>query len=139
MNRRQPQASRSELAYIPFDIPSRQNCSRRGSTFVISKPFSDIPSRTMSRAGLCPDSLSRCTSSVQKLAWPGHSPWSLQALEERKKLVVRSIPPRLCVKGGDRVEHALLKFEVCIQIDLRRLDGLMPEPEREDGLFDALL
>src|SRR5215831_17151536 len=37
--------SRSELAYIPFDIPSRQNCSRRGPTFVISKPFSDIPSR----------------------------------------------------------------------------------------------
>src|SRR5262245_34432343 len=45
MNRRQPQASRSELAYIPFDIPSRQNCSRRGPTFVLSKPFSDIPSR----------------------------------------------------------------------------------------------
>src|SRR5215813_13439580 len=39
------QASRSELAYIPFDIPSRQNCSRRGPTFVLSKPFSDIPSR----------------------------------------------------------------------------------------------
>src|SRR5262249_3838713 len=33
------------VSYIPFDIPSRQNCSRRGPTFVISKPFSDIPSR----------------------------------------------------------------------------------------------
>jgi|SRR6516165_5256828 len=40
MNRRQPQASRSELAYIRFDTPSRQSCSRRAPIFVISRPFS---------------------------------------------------------------------------------------------------
>src|SRR5262249_19439629 len=45
MNRKRPPALPSRSACIPFDIPSRQNCSRRGPTFVISKPFSDIPSR----------------------------------------------------------------------------------------------
>src|SRR5262249_19773372 len=31
---------RSELAYIRFGTPSLRTCSRRGSIFVLSKPFS---------------------------------------------------------------------------------------------------
>ena len=62
-----------------------------------------------------------------------------QASEEGEQLVVGSIPPRRSVERCDFVENPPLQLKIDIQIDLRGLDRLVTEPQRNHGLLDALL
>ena len=60
-----------------------------------------------------------------------------QASEEGEQVVVGSIPPRRSVERCDFVENPLLQLKIGIQIDLRGLDRLVTEPQRNHGLLDA--
>jgi hypothetical protein len=62
-----------------------------------------------------------------------------QASEEGEQLVVGPIPSRRSVERCDFVENPLLQLKIGIQIDLRGLDRLVTEPQRNHGLLDAVL
>lgn len=64
--------------------------------------------------------------------------WS-KASEKSDELVVGSIPPGLSVERRDLVENSLLHLKVGVQIDLRGLDRLMTEPQRNHGPINTLL
>src|SRR5664280_257400 len=59
--------------------------------------------------------------------------------EEGKERVIRPIPGRLTIRRRGLREHSLLQLKVGLQVNLCRLDRLVPEPERDDRLLDASL
>jgi len=63
----------------------------------------------------------------------------LQTPQEGEQLVVGSVPSGLSTWRRRPVEELLLQLKIGVQIDLRRLDRLMAEPQRECELLDAFL
>jgi hypothetical protein len=47
--------------------------------------------------------------------------------------------PWLCVGHGDARQRHLLHPQIGMDVDLRRLDGFVTEPEGDDRLVDAVL
>jgi len=63
----------------------------------------------------------------------------LQALQESEQFVVGSIPSGFPGGGCGHVQNPLLQLQVGIEVDLRGLDRLVPEPEGDHGTIDAVL
>lgn len=57
----------------------------------------------------------------------------LELVKERHQSVVWAELSRLAVKGDRLGKDLFLQNHIRIEIDLRGLDGFMPEPERDDG------
>src|SRR5713101_697485 len=73
----------------------------------------------------------------------GHSGACGAALSKRfeksEELVVRTVSCGLGRGGGDACERLFLEAQIGVDVDLRRFDGFMPEPERDDRLVDAMV
>src|ERR1700680_4167691 len=69
----------------------------------------------------------------ERLAGPGHSPCCRRLLRNASSLSSGSIPPRRSVERCDFVENPLLQLKIGIQIDLRGLDRLVTELQRNHG------
>ena len=65
--------------------------------------------------------------------------WYLQAVEEAKKLIARSIPTRPAIQRCRPGECLLLHRQGGLQIDLRRFNLFVPEPQGDHGSVDARL
>ena len=64
-------------------------------------------------------------------------PGGLQGLEELNELIVWTIPGRCAVNRAGFRQHRFFQSEVGVEIDLRRLDRFVTEPDGDEGTVDA--
>ncbi len=121
-------------------FPMRHRLRCRGSALCFQVyVLQDIES-TISRAGLCPAALADVDRSRVGGGTTGHRLLRLsQGLKIREQLVIRSESPRLAIRWCRLVEDFLFQGEIGVQVDLRRIDGLMTKPECNYRGVDAFL
>ena len=99
-------------------------------------PFLTMSSNSGARSELFEESWPQSRSAQ---AITRHSLLYLQTIEKAEELVSRFVAPWLAVPWGCLRKGLLLHCERCIEIDLRGLHRLMPEPQCDHRTFSACL
>src|ERR1700683_2981962 len=85
-------------------------------------------------------SLLRLISCVFRTRWVSatrHSPRLLQRAQEGQEPVIRAETARSDVRGCGPSKGCFLQGQVSMQVDLGRVDRLVPEPKRDDGVVHS--